>query len=91
MVRRELEFKSGMSWNSNRKNQTMQPTEIALFAVTLFLALTALITWKRRRDAGAGRVNRGLRGYVAAKSTVVIPGPAETHRENLIPVLQDLP
>jgi hypothetical protein len=69
-----------------RTNYTMQPAEIAIFAVTLFLALAALIQWKRRRDASAARVNRGLRGYVAAKSAILPPGPGETRREDPIPV-----
>ena len=64
----------------------MQLAAIAVFAVTLFLALTALIVWKRRRGLNAARVNRGLRGYVAAKSTVRLPNPERTHGENLIPV-----
>ncbi|MEO8596999.1 MAG: hypothetical protein ABI759_27020 [Candidatus Solibacter sp.] len=44
----------------------MTPTEITFFAVTLFLALVSLITWKYRRDATRARLNNGLRGYVAA-------------------------
>src|ERR1019366_6662768 len=81
-----LGLKWRLSWNSTRKNQTMQPAAIAIFDVTLFLAITALIIWKRRRDLATARVNRGLRGYVAAKSTVRLPGPEVTHGENLIPV-----
>lgn len=46
----------------------MQPTEIAYFTGTLFLALATLIKWKRRRDTIATRLNRGLRGYVDTKS-----------------------
>ena len=46
----------------------MQTTEITYFTVTLFLALATLIKWKRRRDMIAARLNRGLRGYVDAKS-----------------------
>ena len=64
----------------------MQPAAIAIFDVTLFLAITALIMWKRRRDLATARVNRGLRGYVAAKSAVLLSGPEETHGENLLPV-----
>ena len=64
----------------------MQPAAIAIFDVTLFLAITALIMWKRRRDLNAARVNRGLRGYVTARSTVRLPAPQETHGEDLIPV-----
>ena len=63
----------------------MQPAAIAIFAVPLFLALTALTMWKHRRDLNTARVNRGLRGYVAAKSTVPLSEPEETHGENLIP------
>ena len=51
----------------------MQPTDIAFFAGTLFLSLGTLIKWKHRRDVALARVNRGLRGYVAAKSTIMIP------------------
>ena len=43
----------------------MMPVEIVFFAVTLFLALAFLITWKRRRDTLNARLNKGLRGYVA--------------------------
>ena len=85
MVPAALELKWRLSWNSSRKSQTMQPAAIAIFDVTLFLAITALIMWKRRRDLATARVNRGLRGYVAAKSTVRLPGPEVTHGENLIP------
>jgi hypothetical protein len=63
----------------------MQPTVIAIFDVTLFLAIAALIKWKRRRDWNIARVNRGLRGYVTAKSTARLPGPEETHAGDLIP------
>jgi hypothetical protein len=52
---------------------TMQPIDIAFFAGTLFLSLGTLIKWKHRRDVVLSRVNRGLRGYVAAKSTIMIP------------------
>jgi LPXTG-motif cell wall-anchored protein len=50
----------------------MQHTDIAFFAVALFLALATLLLWKRRRDAIAGRLNRGLRGYVAARLIPVL-------------------
>jgi hypothetical protein len=45
----------------------MLPTEILYFTVTLFLALAALVQWKRRRDLIAARLNRGLSGYVATR------------------------
>jgi hypothetical protein len=67
----------------------MHQIEIVFFAVSLFLALAALSTWKHRRDAIAARLNRGLRGY-AEKSAVLAPGPEEAHRENLMPVLENL-
>lgn len=51
----------------------MQPTDIAFFAGTLFLSLGTLMKWKHRRDVALARVSRGLRGYVAAKSTIMIP------------------
>lgn len=63
----------------------MQPTEIVYFSVMLFVALAVLIAWKRRQDVNAARLNRGLRGYVAAKN-LRLPRPDETHGENLIPV-----
>ena len=47
----------------------MQPAAIAYFSAALFLALTTLIKWKRRRDMIAARLNRGLRGYVEAKGS----------------------
>jgi hypothetical protein len=65
---------------------TMQPTDIAFFAGTLFLALGTLIKWKRRRDQILARVNRGLKGYVAAKGTIMLPVSEETPGEDLIPV-----
>ena len=64
------------------KYQSMQAQEIVYFGVTLFLALVALIKWKRRRDLASERVNRGLRGYVAAKGNVEYPAAAESQKEN---------
>ena len=64
----------------------MQPVDIAFFSGTLFLALGTLIKWKRRRDLINARVNKGLRGYVDAKSTFTHSVPHETNGENLIPV-----
>ena len=71
----------------------MRPTEIVYFAAMLFLALVALIMWKRRRDLAILRVNRGLREY-AAKATVETavettgeaPAAEEKQGENLIPI-----
>ena len=60
----------------------MQPIATAVFAMTMLLALIALIMEKRHRDSNTARINRGLRGYVSAKSTV--PEPSETPEENLI-------
>ena len=60
----------------------MQAQEIVYFGATLFLALVALIKWKRRRDLASERVNRGLRGYVAAKGNLEHPAAAESHKEN---------
>jgi hypothetical protein len=45
----------------------MNPAAITYFSATLFLALTTLIKWRRRRGTIAARLNRGLRGYVEAK------------------------
>ena len=64
----------------------MHTTEIAYFTVTLFFSLTLLIRWKRRRDLVAARVNRGLRGYVAAGSSRRFPEPQQRLAENPIPV-----
>jgi hypothetical protein len=41
----------------------MPPIELTFFSVTLFLALAALLEWKRRRLAAQQRVSRGLKGY----------------------------
>jgi hypothetical protein len=62
----------------------MQPIATAVFAITMLLALTALIMEKLHRNSNTARVNRGLRGYVTAKSTVRLPEPEETPEENLI-------
>jgi hypothetical protein len=67
----------------------MLPAEIVYFAVLMFLALAALIKWKRRRDETAARLKRGLCGYVAANRTAApAPDPAakDTAAENLITV-----
>ena len=45
----------------------MAPSEISIFGVTLFLALTALLIWKRRRDLVQVRMNEKLRGYMAVQ------------------------
>ena len=45
--------------------------KIIYFSATMFLALLALVKWKRRRDIIAARLNRGLRGYVEAKGSAV--------------------
>lgn len=60
----------------------MQAQEIVYFGVTLFLALVALIKWKRRRDLASERVNRGLRGYVAAKGNLEPAGVEVDLKEN---------
>jgi predicted DNA-binding transcriptional regulator len=49
----------------------MPPIEFTFFSVTLFLALVALLLWKRRRMLARERVSKGLKGYVA--STPVAP------------------
>jgi len=46
----------------------LSPTEFTFFSVTLFLALVALLEWKRRRDLVRQRVSKGLRGFVANAS-----------------------
>ncbi len=60
----------------------MQAQEIVYFGVTLFLALVALIKWKRRRDLAVERVNRGLRGYVAAEVHLEPAGAEKGQKEN---------
>jgi hypothetical protein len=64
----------------------MRRQEIVYFAVALFFALVALIKWKRRRDAAIERVNRGLRGYVAAKVPAAPEGADRKKGEDLIPI-----
>ena len=65
----------------------MRPVELTFFAIALYLALTGLIKWKIRRDEVSRRLNRGLKGYVAAKSR---PSPSvqmesgEADNEDLI-------
>ncbi|HTP30734.1 MAG TPA: hypothetical protein VMJ75_01080 [Candidatus Acidoferrales bacterium] len=41
---------------------------IGLFGITLFMALIALMRWKRRRDLVRERMNSKLRGYVAIEN-----------------------
>ena len=48
--------------------------DFAFFAVTMFLALVALLQWKRRRALVQERMNRGLRDYIAHTP----PAPQET-------------
>jgi hypothetical protein len=43
----------------------MQPVQLTYFAISLYLALSALIKWKYHRDHLTVRLNRGLKGYVA--------------------------
>ena len=67
--------------------QSMHAQEIVYFGATLFLALVALIKWKRRRDLASERVNRGLRGYVAAEGNLEhagTEGRKEIKKESLI-------
>ena len=56
----------------------MMPTEITFFAVTLFLALSTLLSLKRRHDLIQARLNMGLRGYVEKRSAppAVVEQPA---------------
>ena len=62
----------------------MQPTEIIPFGIAMFLALAALIKWKRRRDTIAARLNRGLRGYVEGRATAPAPAADKTHTQSFI-------
>ena len=54
---------------------------IALFGITLFLALVALARWKRRRDLVRERMNSKLRGYVAFENAVQ-PGEPDRASQN---------
>jgi hypothetical protein len=73
-----------LAWNSTRRDQTMQTAEITYLIVTLLLALALMIKWKRQ-GAIAARLNRGLLGYVVARSTVQLSEPEDTRGEDLIP------
>jgi hypothetical protein len=66
----------------------MLPAEMVYFAVTLFLALAALIQWKLRRYVAAARLKRGLAGYVATRRKRPLRAAVteETEAESLIPV-----
>jgi hypothetical protein len=55
----------------------MLPVEFTFFSATLFLALVALLHWKRRRMLARQRVNRGLKGYVSSAP----PTQGEAERE----------
>ena len=43
----------------------MPPIEFTFFSVTLFLALVALLEWKRRRILAQQRLTKGLKEFVA--------------------------
>ena len=60
----------------------MTPTEMTFFSVTLFLALVALLEWKRRRFIVRQRMKRGLRGYVANSSKAPQATDEEAHSED---------
>ena len=55
----------------------MAVAEIGLFGVTLFLALVALMRWKRRRDLVRQRMTSKLRGYVATENAANPASPEE--------------
>ena len=61
----------------------MPPIEFTFFSVTLFLALVALLEWKRRRMVARQRVSRGLRGY-ASRTTPRENQPVEDDGESLV-------
>jgi hypothetical protein len=58
----------------------MAVAEIGLFGLTLFLALVALMRWKRRRDLVRQRMTSKLRGYVATENAANSPSPEETRQ-----------
>jgi hypothetical protein len=60
--------------------------ETYYFALLLFLALVALIKWKRRRDLAIKRMNRGLRGYVATEVPQASQQAEKERGKNLIPI-----
>lgn len=66
----------------------MSPTEFTFFSVTLFLALVALLEWKRRRMVARQRVSRGLRGYVAKRSTARTRQPIEEDQDESLAIAQ---
>ena len=45
----------------------MTPSDALTFGVTFFLALCALLMWKRRRDLVQIRMNEKLRSYMAVQ------------------------
>jgi len=61
----------------------MSPTEFTFFSVTLFLALVALLEWKRRRDLVRQRLSKGLKEFVS--NTPPAPEfPAEDENDTLV-------
>jgi hypothetical protein len=66
----------------------VSPTEFTFFSVTLFLALVALLEWKRRRMVARQRVSRGLRGYVAKRSTARTRQPIEEDQDESLAIAQ---
>jgi hypothetical protein len=61
---------------------TVPLIDIMFFAVLLFLALAALLEWKRRRAVVQDRLSRNLRDFVASTP----PAPEQAESVSLIVV-----
>jgi len=65
MVRTELEEFQTLGLNRRGKRGLALPiVDIVFFAVMMFLALAALLEWKRRRTVVQERLSRNLREFV---------------------------
>jgi hypothetical protein len=64
----------------------MLPMEIVFFSVTLFLALVALMHWKRRRTLVRQRLSRGLKEYANRTAAGSNDSEEEEHGESLATV-----
>jgi hypothetical protein len=65
----------------------MPPIEFTFFSVTLFLALVALLEWKRRRMLARERMSRGLKGYVSNRTDTLENGDTcESDQDSLVVV-----
>jgi hypothetical protein len=66
----------------------MPPIEFTFFSVTLFLALIALLEWKRRRIQARERVAKGLKEFVTNTPSAPEQAEADGHDDESLVAAQ---